>query len=1150
MPEQKMRGAEDSSTGFAIEPLTRREREILALLAEGLTSPEIAEKLTLATSSVKSHVQHLYGKLGVSSKRQAVARGRELGLLGTPATAATSEPQAAKPGGERLSASLQAIRPGQPFPTGTVTFLLTDIEGSTRLRQAQPAAYRISLVVHDTLLREAIESHGGHVFRTLGDNFCAAFATAAEALQAALAAQQALHEAKWGSAPMRVHIALHTGDAELRVDGHYDGFTLARAARLLAAGHGGQTLLSAATQTLVHEQLPAGASLRDLGEYRLNSLARPENIFQLVAPGLPDTFPALKTLDSTGHNLPLQLTSFIGREHEISEARRLLHSSRLLTLTGPGGTGKTRLALQVAAEMLTDFPHGAWLVELAPIAQPELVPQAVAQALALRAETDGPLQQVLAEHLRDQTVLLILDNCEHLVEACAQLADQLLRAAPGLRILATSREALGIAGESSYPVPPLSLPDPRQLPPLETLVQSEAARLFVERTVAVRPDFTLTDEIAPAVAQICRRLDGIPLAIELAAARVRALSVEQIAARLDDRFRLLAGGNRTSPPRQQTLRGAIDWSYELLADAERVLLRRLAVFTGGWTLEAAEQVAAGQGDVLDPLTQLVGKSLVLSEERPGQAARFGMLETIREYAHEKLTQAGEAEAMQGRHLAFYLALAEEAAPELRRHGQLIWMKRLDQENDNLRAALSWALKTDEAAAALRLTGALIEFWNIRFYGSEGRRWLETALNLQASHGSLARSAWRARALVGAGGLAGDTDLAACQSRVEESLSIYRELGDKAGMAYALLILGALRPLPSDSGTALRLYEEALELLMAAEDGWGIGICLLHTAETFDLIGNCAKALLLYRRGVTILGDVGDRLALMFPLIRLNWQSWLDGDAARARALLEDNLAACQELGHKGGGGVTLRYLFEISIAQGNYTQAREEALAIRKTSGHQREFASVHVRLGQVDYVQGRLSEARAHFEAGLKIFRELNDQNGMGWAPPWLGCVAYRSGDLDQAKTLIQEGLAIDDPDGYWPELAFALLSLGDVTRAQGEPAMAAELYARSLRIVVAHGVRPDVAQYLEGFAKLAVGAGQSHRAARLFGAAAGLREDIGTPVPPVELADHDQAMAMARAQLDPAAFSAVWAAGLALSWAQAAAYALELTAPATSSH
>ncbi len=932
-----------------VEPLTRREREIITLQAQGLSAPEIAQHLTLALSSVKFHIQNIYGKLGVNSKRQALTRAAELGLLETTPPAATP---------------FVAARDGPP-----------------------------------------------------------------------LAAAQAV--------------------------------------------------------------------LR--------------------------------------HNLPLQLTNFIGRAQLIVDMKRQLRGVRLLTLTGPGGSGKTRLALQIAAEALNDFTHGVWLVKLAPIADPGLAPQAVAEALALRAETGQPFQQLLTEHMRDKSLLLVLDNCEHLVGACAALAEQLLQAAPRLRILATSREALGVAGENICLVPALSAPDPGQLPALEAVAQSEAVRLFVTRAQTVRPEFALTNATAPAVVRICQRLDGMPLAIELAAARAPALTVEQIAAHLDDRFNLLTGGNRTAPPRLHTLRGTIDWSYDLLSGAERLLFRRLAVFVGGWTLEAAEQMISGL-NVLDLLTQLVAKSLVLSTQSPRQAARFNMLETIREYAQEKMALAGETESARGQHLAYYLALAETAEPELRGHSQVPWLKCLDRENDNLRAALAWAVNRNDTESAQRLAGALTYFWSIRSYTAEGRRWLSAALHLPTRPGSLGPSAWQARALLGAGWLGLENDPSPSQPWLEMALDIYRELGDKAGMAHTLFWSARHRfATQNDSAMALEAYQEALDLWMGIDDGWGVGNCLHMMGHAVGDMGNIAQAREFYERSVQIFREKGDGWQLMQPLGDLAFQAWLDGDAARALAAFEENLEAFEEIGINSSVIQWLNHLTYIPIMLGDYPRARVTALAIQSLPGSQQNVARGWVYLGQIDYLQGRLAEAQAHFDAALKIYGELGDQIGIGWVLPWLACVAYRLGDLDRAEALLTENEAIEDLDRDWAEISSALLSRGDVARAQGEPARAAQFYARSLQILVKLRNQPEVAERLEGFAKLAGAAHLSGRAARLLGAAAALRERIGIPIPAVERSDFVGAVALARTQLDETAFNAAWAEGLAMGWEQAAAYALE---------
>ena len=564
---------------------------------------------------------------------------------------------------------------------GTITFLFSDIEGSTRLWEQHPGAMKAALARHDDILRRSVTQHQGQIVKLTGDGCLAVFESASGAVLAALAAQQALQADAWDELKpqvVRARMALHTGEAEAR-GGDYFGPAVNRAARLMSAGHGGQVLLSAASAELLRDALPVGAGLLDLGEQRLKDLARPEHVFQLLHPTLPSNFPSLRSLDAFPHNLPVQLTSFIGREREMAEVKRLLATTHLLTLTGPGGTGKTRLALQLGAEMLgvADYADGVWLVELAALEHPGALPQAIAAAFCLGSMPGREPLDAVTDFLRDKRLLLILDNCEHLIDAVARLADHLLRASPRLKILASSREALGVTGEVAFRVPSLSLPeegahgvgdDASHMSPVE-LMACEAARLFVERATAVNPRFALTDRNAPAVAQICRRLDGIPLALELAAARVKVFTAEQIAARLDDRFRLLTGGSRTALPRQQTLRAAIDWSYDLLAEPERALLKRLSVFVGGWTFEAAEAICPGE-DVLEALTQLVNKSLVVAEHRADEredGVRYRMLETVRQYARDRLLDAGVAEVAAARdcHLDYFLSVSEQAEPPLR-----------------------------------------------------------------------------------------------------------------------------------------------------------------------------------------------------------------------------------------------------------------------------------------------------------------------------------------------------------------------------------------------------------------------------------------------------------------------------------------------------
>ena len=688
-------------------------------------------------------------------------------------------------------------------PTGTVTFLFTDIQGSTRLWEQHPDAMRPALVRHDHLMRQAIIQQGGYVFKTVGDAFCAAFPSAPDALAAALAAQVALAAEPWGlPTALRVRMALHTGAAEER-DGDYFGQPLNRVARLMAAGHGGQTLLSGATQELARDYLPEAMTLLDLGQRRLKDLGRPEHVYQAAHPSLPSEFPPLRSLDNPElpNNLPQQVTSFIGRETQVEEVTRLLGRTHLLTLTGAGGCGKTRLSLQVAADLLDQYFDGVWLAELAALSDPALVPQAVATALGVKEEPGKPLSQTLVAALKPKRLLIVLDNCEHLVAACAALATDLLRSCPQVRILASSREALNVSGEQTFRVPSLTLPDPKQVQTVESLSQYEAVRLFIERAQAVQPSFAVTTANAPAMAQVCFHLDGIPLAIELAAARVRSLSAEEINRRLDQRFRLLTGGARNVLPRQQTLRALIDWSYDLLTGAEKALLCRLSVFVGGWTLSAAEAVCAGEPvkdwEVLDLLTALVDKSLVAAE-RWGNGTRYRLLETVRQYGGDRLRESGESEAVSGRVAAYFLALAEEAEPQMRGPEQEVWLSRLETEHDNLRASLSWVEgQGDGGEDGLRLAGALSRFWGIRGHSTEGRQWLRRAL-ARTKRGDVeeesaregAGSASRAVALTGAGNLARNQgDYAEAQTLYEEALTLNGQLGDRQGIANTLNNLG-------------------------------------------------------------------------------------------------------------------------------------------------------------------------------------------------------------------------------------------------------------------------------------------------------------------------------------------------------------------------
>ena len=619
-------------------------------------------------------------------------------------------------------------------------------------------------------------------------------------------------------------MALHTGAAETR-DGDYFGQSLNRVARILASAHGGQVLLSLPTEELVRDNLPPGVQLRALGEHRLRDLARPEHLFQLVAPDLPSQFPALRSLESVPNNLPVQLTSFVGRERELAEVKRLLGSTRLLTLTGSGGTGKTRVSLQVSAELLEQYHDGVWFVEFATIDDGALVLETVAGALELRQEAERSLATTLTGFLRTKQLLLIFDNCEHVVAACARLAETLLRSCPQLRILASSREPLGIAGETAWPLPPLSLPDHwRDIgdgpDALERLSEYEAVRLFIDRATLARPAFHPTNENIVTIAQICWRLDGIALAIELAAARIRVLTLEQIVERLDDRFHLLTTGSRTAVPRQQTLRSLIDWSHDLLSEPERVLFRRLSVFARGRTLESLEAVCSDgvlePGEVVDLLTQLVDKSLVFVEKSPGTGARYYMLESIWDYANEKLVAAGEADAVRIRHLDYFLGFAEKISPQLRGPQQKEWLERAEQEDMNLRFSLEASEELPgEVSKGLRLITAMQRFVEVKGLFKEAR---EHFTKLLTHPDAATRDLLRARALAAAGRLAWIADdMSATLELHTEALEIYRELGDNRGAAQALADLGFHALDSRDTARAKALLDEAADVAAPLHD---------------------------------------------------------------------------------------------------------------------------------------------------------------------------------------------------------------------------------------------------------------------------------------------------------------------------------------------
>lgn len=821
--------------------------------------------------------------------------------------------------------------------TSTVTLLFADLEGSTRMLTELGARYADVLNDYRRLVVTAAQDQGGSLVDTTGDGLFLSFPTTSGAVEAALQSQRAMRGHAWPEErPVVARMAVHTGEAIIDGD-HLVGLDVHRAARICAAGHGGQILVSASTYQLLGSQVPAGVVLRDLGEHRLKDLPQAEHLYQVHAPDLSSEFPPLRSLDNWPNNLPRQLTSFIGREEAVADALRLLPDSPLLTLIGPGGVGKTRLALEVAAQFMDEIPDGAWLVDLAAISDEALVAEAIATTLRIAEQPGIPVPTTLAHHLRERRMVVILDNCEHLLNRTADIADELLRACRSLRIIATSREPLAIGGESLLPVGSMVLTDTGDLADLES---SEAVRLFIDRARAVQPGFALSERSAPAVAAICRQLDGIPLAIELAAARVKALPPEAIAERLDDRFRLLTGGSRMALPRHRTLRAAIDWSFDLLTEPERTLLLRLSVFAGTFDLAAVESIC-GYGeidplDVLDVLTRLIDRSLVFVE--PGESEpRYRLLDMVHQYAEERLLEVDTSGDLRRRHRAYFIRWAEGMGIGLfAGPGGSIVEARMRRETENLRAALR---STDEdpgsAADELRLAASLWGFWSAAGLLEEGRGWLQRAVSRTDGE----RSTLRAEALTGLGILSTQVgDLAAAEAAHAEALAIHRDLGGRPGIAYASSNLANVALEQGDLDRARDLYLEAIATTEEIPDLRAAAFATLNLADLVARQGDTPEAIALVDRSIARFQDAGDIMAVALAYGRSATFSLHGGDTADARTRHNHALAIFEQVGDLRGVARTAMFLGDIAAIEGDLAEAerlyresisRREAVADR-----------------------------------------------------------------------------------------------------------------------------------------------------------------------------------------------------------------------------
>ena len=1000
------------------------------------------------------------------------------------------------------------------LPTGTVTLLLADVEGSTRLWETQPDAMKAAVARLDRTLADAVAAHRG--VRTVeqgeGDSFVIAFARAADAVACALTLQQA------PLAPIKLRIGLHTGDIQLRDEGNYIGPTINRTARLRDLAHGGQTVLSGATEPLVVDQLPPDVSLTDLGTHALRDLPRPERVVQLCHPDLHNDFPPLRTANAVAaERLPVQLTSFVGRQAEMKGIREALADNRLVTLTGAGGAGKTRLAVQVAAELATDFADGVWYVDLAPITDPEVVPVTVARALGLLDQPGEPTIDLLRRSIRDRRMLMLLDNCEHLLDASADLITGLLSGCPALTLLTTSREPIGVAGEVSWRVPSLSLTD-------------EAIELFADRARRTKPDFRVTAANADTVTEICRRLDGLPLAIELAAARVRALSPTELLTSLHDTFRLLTGGARTAVRRQQTLRASVDWSHALLSEPEQALFRRLAVFYGGFDIDAAQAVGGGERyQVLDQLTLLVDKSLVIADDSP-HGTRYRLLETVRQYAQEKLHESREGNDVRIRHRDHYTAMAALLGAQADSDHQ----RRIEQaetELDNLRAAFAWSRESSDTELAMALASALLPLWLSRGLMQEGRNWLVAVLT-DADNENVEASAERAKASVVRVVLESFRAMTVDLDDAERTLAAARELGDPALVARALTACG-LRA-ADDRESSVAYFAEAAALARDSGDSWWLGQTLALESMYALLFGEPVAIPVAAEEALRIADSIGDKFVSRQCRYILGWAQVLRGELTEGLIQLRDVDEECTaardamfSMITSSVRAITLAYRGQIDAAR----TAAEVAFQ-RLTNLFDAYTGIVYAASAFVQLAAGDASGAWQTYEAA----RQYTAMDPM-LAPMhiWAALAPLACGDLAAARRWADD--VVSATKGWslaaaWTSRARVEIARGEFDAAERDAYEALDLAARLKGDLI-------VPVALDCLAITAAEADNHQLATRLFGAADAAYRRMGMVRFKVLEADDERKIAALREVLGENDFDAAWAEGAALSLGEAVAYA-----------
>lgn len=885
-------------------------------------------------------------------------------------------------------------------PTGVVTFLFSDVEGSTKLAQLHPKTMPDALAVHHGLMKQAIEMHSGFIFKTVGDSVCCAFGTQADAVKAAVDAQKAIKSAEWKDAVIKVRMGIHCGEAVWNGSDYTGYVTLARTQRIMSSACGEQIITSGIVYSEAADFLPSSVSFRDLGERRLKDLNQPVRLYQICAEGLKDEFPPLNTLDARPNNLPFQLSRFVGREKEKEDIKELLKTHPLLTLAGAGGTGKTRLALQAAAEIIDEFEDGIWFVELATVSEPEYVIPEIMSVLGLTPDGKNAPADILKNYLREKEILIILDNCEHLINETAGISQQLLSSCPKLKILASSREALKIGGERTYHLPSMSLPDVRRSYDSESLSQFESVQLFIDRTLSVNPKFEITNENIPAVAQLCNDLDGIPLAIELAAARMNVLSVEKILERLSDRFKLLTGGKRTSLPRQQTLKALIDWSYGLLSEDEKLLFGRLSVFQGGWKLEAAEAVCSAEPvdefEILDLMSNLIDKSLIKSSDSETDM-RYSMLETIRQYSKSVLAGSKEEKDIKRRHLEYFSGLVIDSEEKLNGSGQRECLKMIDADYENIREALKWAIEEDPVEG-IKMSISLGKYWELRGYFSEGYAYLKKGL----SGIEEAEPPVKARALYLAGFLL--TYLAShheAEKYLLEALNIFRSLNDKKGEVPCLVMLGNVKLVDGNLEAMEELSRDGLKTARQLGDKLLIALCLRYLAAGRMYQGNYEESAEMAEECLAIYREFGDGIHIAKIINNIGAIEYLAANYDKAIETWKECLELRRELGDRHGIAMSLTNLGSAYSMTKDYDTAEKylhQSIELFKELGDRRIYVNPLNTLGLIANDRGEYLRALGIYGVSINIANEIGEKYYLmkgfeGLANSYIGLEEFETG-------------------------------------------------------------------------------------------------------------------------------------------------------------